>query len=91
MLTNREGRLLAHFLARPWTVCSRAEIRELLYGDDDEVGSRALGALVNRLRKKLSHFVRPAASSLIKTKIRRGYWLAADVTTLPLRVSGQAW
>ena len=82
-------RLLAHFLSRPWTLCSRAEIHELLYGRNDAVGGRALDAVVNRLRKKLAHLIRSPAPSLIKTKIRRGYWLAADVTTLPQMVSVQ--
>jgi DNA-binding response OmpR family regulator len=86
-LTSSEGRLLAHFLSRPWTLCSRAEIHELLYGRNDAVGGRALDAVVNRLRKKLARLIRSPAPSLIKTKIRRGYWLAADVTTLPHRVS----
>jgi len=90
-LTNLEGRLLAHFLLCPWTVCSRAEIRKLLYGRDDAVGSRAVAAVVNRLRKKLSSAGRSSAPSLIKTQIRRGYWLAADVTTLPPGVSAQPW
>jgi DNA-binding response OmpR family regulator len=83
LLTNLEGRLLAHFLSCPWTLCSRAEIGNLLYGRDDAVGSRASGLVVNRLRKKFSRLVRPWASSLIKTKTRSGYWLAADVTALP--------
>jgi two-component system response regulator AdeR len=90
-LTNSEGRLLAHFLLRPWTVCSRAEIRKLLYGRDDAAGRRALDAVVNRLRKKLSSLVRSSAPSLIQTQIRCGYWLAADVMTLPQRASAQPW
>ena len=91
VLTNSEGRLLTHLLSRPWTLCSRAEIRELLYGRDDGVGSRALDAVVNRLRKKLSCLGRPPAQSLIKTKLRCGYWLAADVTTLPQTASARQW
>jgi DNA-binding response OmpR family regulator len=90
-LTELEGRLLAHFLSRPWTLCSRAEIGKLLYGRDDTVGSRAIGLVVNRLRKKLSRLVPPSAPWLIKTKIRCGYWLAADVTTLPRITSVLPW
>jgi DNA-binding response OmpR family regulator len=91
VLTNLEGRLLAHFMSRPWTLCSRAEIGKLLYGHEDAVGTRAIGQVVNRLRKKLSRLVRLSASSLIKTKIRHGYWLAADVTALPRRTSALPW
>jgi len=91
VLTNSEGRLLAHLLSRPWVLCSRAEIHELLYGRDHAVGSRALDAVVNRLRKKLSCLGRPPAKSLIKTKLRCGYWLAADVTTLPQSASTRPW
>jgi DNA-binding response OmpR family regulator len=86
-LTNLEGHLLAHFLSRPWKLCSRAEIGNLLYGRNDAVASRAIGLVVNGLRRKFSRLVRPSASSLIKTKIRSGYWLAADVTTLPRNAS----
>jgi two-component system OmpR family response regulator len=82
-LSNLESRLLAHFLLRPWTLHSRAEIRELLYGRESAVGIRTSDAVVNRLRKKLSYLLPSSAPSLIKTKIRRGYWWAADVTTLP--------
>jgi len=82
-LSNLESRLLAHFLLRPWTLHSRAEIRELLYGRESGVGTRTSDAVVNRLRKKLSCLLPSSAPSLIKTKIRGGYWWAADVTTLP--------
>jgi DNA-binding response OmpR family regulator len=92
ILTNSEGRLLAHFLSQPWTLCSQTEIRELLLnGHDNAVGSRAPGAIVNRLRRKLLRLAGFPAQSLIKTKIRRGYWLAADVTTPPQKVSTQPW
>jgi DNA-binding response OmpR family regulator len=90
-LTNSEGRLLAHFVSRPWTLCSRAEVHELLYGRNDAVGSRALDAVVSRLRKKLARLARPSAQSIIKTKIRHGYWLAADVTTLQQGLSAKPW
>ncbi len=90
-LTNSESYLLAHFLTRPWILCSRAELRELVYGHNDPFGNRALDAVVSRLRKKLARLIRPPAPSLIKTKIRHGYWLAADVTTLPQTASVQPW
>jgi DNA-binding response OmpR family regulator len=89
VLTNLEGRLLAHLLLRPRTLYSRAELRKLLYGRDDAGGVRAPDAVVNRLRKKLSSLLRSSAPSLIKTKVRCGYWLAAEVTTLPQRVYTQ--
>src|SRR5215467_14219408 len=31
-LTSSEGRLLSHFVAKPWTLCTRSEIGALLYG-----------------------------------------------------------
>jgi two-component system, OmpR family, response regulator len=91
ILTNLQARLLAHFLRRPSTVFSRAEIGELLYGRDSAVSSRAAVAVVNRLRKRLASLVRSSAQSLIKTKARCGYWLAADVTTLPQKEAAQPW
>src|SRR4029077_12787033 len=66
-LTHLEGRLLAHFLSRPWTLCSRAKIHQLVYGRNNAAGSRALDAVINRLRKKLSRLARPSAPSIIKT------------------------
>ena len=90
-LTHLEGRLLAHFLSRPWTLCSRAKIHQLVYGRNNAAGSRALDAVINRLRKKLSRLARPSAPSIIKTKVSHGYWLAADVTTVPQRVPAQPW
>jgi DNA-binding response OmpR family regulator len=89
-LTSSEGRLLAHFLSKPWTLCPRSEIHELLYGRDHAVGSRALDVVVSRLRRKLFRPGRSAGQHLIKTEFRRGYFLASDVTTLPHDVSARA-
>jgi two-component system OmpR family response regulator len=82
-LTSSEGRLLGHFLVRPWTLCTRSEIAELLYGPENTVGDRAIDVVVNRLRKKLTLVAGAVAEQLIKTEFKRGYLLVADVATLP--------
>jgi len=82
-LTSSEGRLLAYFLSKPWTLCTRDEIGELLYGPEHTVGDRAIDVVVNRLRKKLVSVGGPDAEHLIKTEFRRGYLLVSDVATLP--------
>lgn len=82
-LTTSEARLLTHFLSKPWTLCTRSEIGEFLYGDNHTVGDRALDVIVTRLRKKLSSLGGTAAEHLIKTEFRRGYLLLCDVTTVP--------
>ncbi len=83
VLTTSEARLLAHFLSRPWTLCTRREIAELLYGPEHSVGDRAIDVAVNRLRKKLVLAGSVDAEQLIKTEFRHGYLLAAEVATLP--------
>src|SRR5207245_923617 len=82
-LTSSEGRLLAHLLSKPWALCTRSEIGELLYGPEHNVGDRAIDVVVNRLRKKLASIGGPAAEQLIKTEFRRGYLLVVDVGVLP--------
>jgi two-component system OmpR family response regulator len=82
-LTSSEGRLLAHLVSKPWTLCTRGEIGELLYGPEHTVGDRAIDVVVNRLRKKLVLVGGRDAEHLIKTEFRRGYLLVADVGTLP--------
>ena len=86
-LTTSEARLLMHFVSRPWTLCARSEIGELLYGPEHPVGDRAIDVVVNRLRKKLVLAGGIDAEQLIKTEFRRGYLLAADVATLPYDAS----
>ncbi len=86
-LTTSEARLLTHFVSRPWTLCTRSEISELLYGPEHSVGDRAIDVVVNRLRKKLVLAGGIDAEQLIKTEFRRGYLLAADVATLPYAAS----
>ena len=81
-LTTSEARLLMHFVSRPWLLCTRSEIGQLLYGPAHSVGDRAIDVVVNRLRKKLVLAGGVDAEQLIKTEFRRGYLLAADVTTL---------
>jgi DNA-binding response OmpR family regulator len=82
-LTTSEARLLTHFVSRPWALCTRSEIGELLYGPEHSVGDRAIDVVVNRLRKKLVLAGGVDAEQLIKTEFRHGYLLAADVATLP--------
>ncbi len=82
-LTSSEGRLLAHFVTKPWILCTRREIAELLYGPENSVGDRAIDVVVNRLRKKLVSAAGADAELLIKTEFKRGYLLVADVATLP--------
>jgi DNA-binding response OmpR family regulator len=82
-LTTSEARLLTQFVSRPWTLCTRSEIAELLYGPEHSVGDRAIDVIVNRLRKKLVLAGGIDAEQLVKTEFRHGYLLAADVATLP--------
>jgi two-component system OmpR family response regulator len=82
-LTSSEGRLLTHFVSTPWTLHTRSDIAELLYGPEHLVGDRAIDVVVNRLRKKLVLAGGPDAEHLIKTEFRRGYLLATDVATMP--------
>ena len=86
-LTTSEARLLTHFVSRPWTLCTRGEIAELLYGPEHSVGDRAIDVVVNRLRKKLVLAGGIDAEQLIKTEFRHGYLLAADVARLPYEAS----
>jgi two-component system OmpR family response regulator len=86
-VTTSEARLLTHFVSRPWTLCTRNEIVELLYGPEHSVGDRAIDVVVNRLRKKLVLAGGIDAEQLIKTEFRHGYLLAADVATLPYEAS----
>jgi two-component system OmpR family response regulator len=86
-LTTSEARLLTHFVSRPWALCTRSEIGELLYGPEHSVGDRAIDVVVNRLRKKLVLAGGTDAEQLIKTEFRRGYLLAADVATVPHEAS----
>jgi two-component system OmpR family response regulator len=82
-LTSSEGRLLTYFVSKPWGLCTRSEIGELLYGPEHTVGDRAIDVIVNRLRKKLALVGGDDAEHLIKTEFRRGYLLVSDVARLP--------
>lgn len=81
-LTSSEGRLLEHLLSKPWILCTRNEIGNLLYGPAHSVRDRAVDVVVNRLRKKLAVAGGSEAKRLIKTEFRRGYSLVADVAVL---------
>jgi two-component system, OmpR family, response regulator len=89
-LTTSEARLLTYFASRPWTLCTRSEIAELLYGPEHSVGDRAIDVVVNRLRKKLVLAGGVDAEELVKTEFRRGYLLVADVATSPYENSVQS-
>ena len=52
-LTTTENNLLTHFLSRSRTLCSRAELVDMLYGRHRPTSDRAIDTIVNRLRKKL--------------------------------------
>jgi two-component system, OmpR family, response regulator len=82
-LTTSENDLLAHFLSHARAVCSRAEIAEILYGRHRPSSDRAIDVVVNRLRKKLLSLQGPDGEELVKTKFRRGYMLAAQVSAWP--------
>jgi DNA-binding response OmpR family regulator len=89
-LTTSEARLLTYFASRPWTLCTRSEIGELLYGPEHSVGDRAIDVVVNRLRKKLALAGGIDAEQLVKTEFRRGYFLVADVAASPSENSVQS-
>jgi two-component system OmpR family response regulator len=82
-LTTAEHDLLSHLVTHPWTICSRAEIGEILYGRHRPKSDRAIDVVVARLRKKLVLLVGPSAEDLVQTKHRWGYMLAADVSAVP--------
>ena len=83
ILTGSETRLLAHFASIPWTLRTRGDIGELLYGPEHTVGDRAIDVVINRLRKKLVTAGGSDAEHLIRTEFRRGYLLATDAAALP--------
>ena len=82
-LTTAELDLLSLLVSRPWTICSRTEIGEILYGRHRPKSDRAINVIVARLRKKLASLSGPTAEELIQTKHRWGYMLAADVSAAP--------
>ena len=81
-LTTVEHDLLSHLLSRPWEICGRSEIAEILYGRHRPKSDRAIDVIVARLRKKLISLRGPAAENLVQTKHRWGYMLAADVSSV---------
>jgi two-component system OmpR family response regulator len=82
-LTTAELDLLSLLVSRPWTICSRAEIGEIVYGRHRPKSDRAIDVIVARLRKKLALLIGPIAEDLVQTKHRWGYMLAADVSAAP--------
>jgi two-component system, OmpR family, response regulator len=83
-LTTAENHLLLHFISRPWIVCRRAEIAEILYDKDRPASDRAIDVVVTRLRKKLTSLRGLLAENLIKTEFRTGYMFVGDVSKAPL-------
>jgi two-component system OmpR family response regulator len=83
-LTTAENHLLLHFVSRPWTVCRRAEIAEVVYGKDRPASDRAIDGVVTRLRKKLTLLRGLLADNLIKTEFRTGYMFVGEVSKAPL-------
>jgi DNA-binding response OmpR family regulator len=83
-LTTAENHLLLHFVSRPWTVCRRAEIAEILYDKNRPASDRAIDVVVTRLRKKLTALRGLVAENLIKTEFRTGYMFVGDVSKAPL-------
>jgi DNA-binding response OmpR family regulator len=79
-LTTAENHLLLHFVSRPWTVCRRAEIADILYDKDRPASDRAIDVVVTRLRKKLTSLRGLLAENLIKTEFRTGYMFVGDVS-----------
>jgi two-component system OmpR family response regulator len=80
-LTTAENQLLLHLVMRPWRVCGRGEIAEVIYGSHRPSNDRAIDLVITRLRRKLSLLLGAAGLTLIKTEFRRGYMFASDVTT----------
>jgi DNA-binding response OmpR family regulator len=78
-LTTAENRLLLHFLARPFTVCSRTDIAEALYGARPAQSDRAIDVIVTRLRKKFVDLRGPNAPNVIRTEFRQGYTFVGEV------------
>jgi len=83
-LTTAENQLFLHFISRPWTVCRRAEIAEILYDKHRPASDRAIDVVVTRLRRKLTSLRGLLADNLIKTEFRTGYMFVGDVSKAPL-------
>ena len=81
-LTTAENRLLMHLVTRPWVVCSRGDIGEVIYGPKGGASDRAIDVVVTRLRKKLSQLRGPDATNLIRTEFRQGYMFVGEATAV---------
>ena len=92
-LTTAELDLLSLLVSRPWTICSRTEIGEILYGRHRPKSDRAIDvdrrpvAQETRLADRAGR--RGANPELIQTKHRWGYMLAADVSAAPQPVAAK--
>lgn len=77
MLSRRELVLLEAFLYAPRSVLSASQLKDSLYGLNDDVESNALNVHIHHLRRKLGN-------GLIETVRGLGYRLGrADAVTLP--------
>jgi two-component system OmpR family response regulator len=92
-LTTAENRLLLHFLSRPFTICSRSEIADILYGAHRPSSDRAIDIVVTRLRKKLMQLRGEAAGNVIRTEFRQGYMFVGKVNAeaAPTLQPAHAW
>ena len=72
LITPTQHRLLEIFCGRPGEVIPRAQLRDLLYGEESECWERAIDVLVSRLRKRLASF---GAADLISCYRGVGYRL----------------
>ena len=73
--------LLCHselFVAHANSVLTRAQIMDLIKGEEWDTFDRAIDLQVSRLRKKIE--VQPNQPRLIKTVRNAGYYFAVDVT-----------
>ncbi|WP_239806748.1 winged helix-turn-helix domain-containing protein [Croceicoccus hydrothermalis] len=69
-MSDSEFSLLLTFLEHPRTVLSRADLLELLHGDECEQFDRAVDTLISRLRRKLDL---PGSEEYIRTVRGEGY------------------
>lgn len=79
-LTTAEFNLLELFVAHANSVLTRAQIMDLIKGEEWDTFDRAIDLQVSRLRKKIE--VQPNQPRLIKTVRNSGYYFAVDVTRI---------
>jgi TPR repeat protein len=86
-LTTSEARLLTHFVSRPWALCTRSEIGELLYGPEHSVGDRAIDVVV-----RAAEWYRQATEQGVATaQLRLGFLYLSDEGVVREPEAGMAW